>query len=61
MGWKVPAVFLLAFVPFRVAVLADDDEPGRGEKLFEAALLRVADSGASRIGAFYSAQRDATA
>jgi len=54
MGWKVPAVFLLAFVPFRVAVLADDDEPGRGEKLFEAALLRVADSSPSRIGAFYS-------
>ena len=54
MGWKVPAVFLLAFVPFRFAVHADDDEPGRGEKLFEAALLRVAESSASRIGVFYS-------
>jgi len=54
MGWKASAVFLLACVPFRVAVHADDDEPGRGEKLFEAALLRVAEIGASRIGAFYS-------
>ncbi|MGC8794468.1 MAG: hypothetical protein ACP5U2_13870, partial [Bryobacteraceae bacterium] len=47
------AVFLLAFLPLKLAVRASD-EPGRGEKLFEAALLRVADAGAGQAGALFS-------
>lgn len=49
----IPAIFVLAFVPFHARLQADD-EPGRGEKLFEAALVPVAVSSAQQLGALYS-------
>lgn len=54
MCWWNVAVLVLALVPFRAALHADDDEQGRGEKLFEAALIPVADGSAQQLGALYN-------
>ncbi|MCS7314126.1 MAG: DUF5666 domain-containing protein [Bryobacterales bacterium] len=56
--WKL-AVFLLAFPACGPSVRADDAAPGRGEKLFEAALLPVAEFGPRQLGVlFHPSARD---
>lgn len=54
MRWCTVAVFLVAFVPSSAPLGASDDEPGRGEKLFEAALVPAAGSSAQQLGSLYN-------
>ncbi len=54
MRWWNLAVCVLAIVPIGARLQADVDEPGRGEKLFEAALVRVAEGGPQQLGALYN-------